>query len=241
MIKVALIGRGNVSFHLTRVFRATEKIGVTVLNSREEMPIDKRKSIDICIVAVSDNAIKEVSKKLNGSDLIVAHTSGSVSINDLPNGCRRGVFYPLQTFSKEREVDFSNIPICVEAESNKDLELLSELAHCISKNVQQVSSAQRKSLHMAAVFANNFTNHLYEIASEICIENDLPFDLIKPLILETADKIKTLSPFEAQTGPARRRDLSTIKDHEELLKDSYRKEMYQQLTRSIQKTYGQKL
>lgn len=241
MIKVALIGRGNLSFHLAKVFRTIEKIEVTVHNSREKLPENVMKSIDVCIIAVSDSAIKGVSEKLRGIKAIVAHTSGNVSINQLPNDCRRGVFYPLQTFSKEKEVGFSDIPICIEAESQKDINALSELAGYISKKVQEVSSTQRKSLHLAAVFANNFTNHLFQIAHEICNKNDLSFDLIKPLILETANKIKTLTPFEAQTGPARRHDSSTINDHEELLKDSDRKKIYEQLTQSIRRTYEQKL
>lgn len=241
MIKVALIGRGNLSFHLAKVFRTIEKIEVTVHNSREKLPENVMKSIDVCIIAVSDSAIKGVSEKLRGIKAIVAHTSGNVSINQLPNDCRRGVFYPLQTFSKEKEVGFSDIPICIEAESQKDINALSELAGYISKKVQEVSSTQRKSLHLAAVFANNFTNHLFQIAHEICNKNDLSFDLIKPLILETANKMKTLSPFEAQTGPARRHDSSTINDHEELLKDSDRKKIYEQLTQSIRRTYEQKL
>lgn len=241
MIKVALIGQGNVSFHLARAFRTAEKVQVSVYDSREESSKIEKYSADICIVAVSDSAIKEVSEKLQRVDAIVAHTSGSVSINELPNDYRRGVFYPLQTFTKEKELDFTNIPICVETENKDDLDLLSELAKSISKNVNKVSSAQRKSLHMAAVFANNFTNHLYQVAYDICDENKLSFDLIKPLIIETADKIRTLSPFQAQTGPARRNDVTTISKHIELLENFDRKEIYSQLSKSIQKTHGKEL
>jgi len=241
MIKVALIGRGNVSFHLEKILRTTEEVDVTVYDSRKKQNSNKLQSFDICLIAVSDGAIKQVSEKLKGSDSIIAHTSGSVSINELPSDCHRGVFYPLQTFSKSKEVDFSEIPICIEADNDKNLILLSKLGNSISKNVQEVSSAQRKSLHLAAVFANNFTNHLYGIANEICFENNLPFDLIKPLIVETTDKIKNLSPFEAQTGPARRNDLSTVNDHLKLLQDSDHEKIYKLLTQSIQRTYGQKL
>ena len=164
-----------------------------------------------------------------------------ITINDLPNDYRRGAFYPLQTFTKEKELDFSNIPICIEAENQKDVSILSELAGYISKNVKEVSSTQRKSLHLAAVFANNFTNHLYQAAYDICDESNLSFDLIKPLIIETADKIRTLSPFEAQTGPARRNDTVTISDHIEMLANPNRKEIYSQLSKSIQKNYGKEL
>lgn len=241
MIKVALIGRGNVSFHLARAFRTIEKVQVNVYDGREEPSKIVKNSTDVYIIAVSDSAIKEVSEKLRGVDAIVAHTSGSVSINELPNDSHKGVFYPLQTFTKEKELDFSNIPICIEAENQKDVSMLSELAGYISKNVKEVSSVQRKSLHLAAVFANNFTNHLYQAAYDICDENNLSFDLIKPLIIETADKIKTLLPFEAQTGPAKRNDITTISDHIKLLENPDRKEIYSQLSKSIQRTYGKEL
>lgn len=241
MIKVALIGRGNVSFHLARAFRTTEKVLVGVYDSREELSKIEKNSTDVCIIAVSDSAIREVSEKLQGVDSIVAHTSGSVSIDELPNEYRRGAFYPLQTFTKEKKLDFSTIPICIEAENQKDFGLLSQLAGCISKNVKKVSSPQRKSLHLAAVFANNFTNHLYQAAHDICKENNLSFDLLIPLIVETADKIKTLSPFEAQTGPARRNDMATINDHIEMMANPDRKELYFKLSKSIQKKYGKEL
>lgn len=241
MIKVALVGRGNVSFHLARAFRKIEKVQVKVYDSREEPSKIAMYSADVCIIAVSDSAIREVSEKLRGLDVIIAHTSGSVSIDELPQDYRRGAFYPLQTFTKDKELDFSNIPICIEAESQKDAGLLSELAKSISTNVKEVSSAQRKSLHLAAVFANNFTNHMYQIAHDICEENNLSFDLIKPLLFETVNKIKKISPFEAQTGPARRNDQATISGHIELLENSDRKEIYSQLSESIQKTYGKKL
>jgi len=241
MIKVALLGRGNVSFHLAKAFRTTENVEVHVYDSREEPSKVVKNSADVFIIAVSDSAIKEVSEKLRGVDAIVAHTSGGVAINELPSDYGRGVFYPLQTFTKEKDLDFSNIPICIEAENQKDASILSELARSISMNVQEVSSTQRKSLHLAAVFANNFTNHLYQIAHNICEENDLSFNLVKPLIFETADKIKTLDPFRAQTGPARRNDFATISGHLELLKNADQKEIYSQLSISIQKTYGKKL
>lgn len=242
MIKVTLVGQGNVSHHLAKVFQLSEDVElVAVLDSRKTVPKNLMEQTEICIIAVSDGAIKEVSQRIKAGNCLVAHTSGSVALDELPLDFRRGVFYPLQTFSKDKEIDFSNIPICIEAEKEKDAQLLTTLAKCISKNVQSVSSSQRLSLHLAAVFANNFTNHLYQIANEICIENELSFDLLKPLIIETSDKINTLSPFEAQTGPARREDSTTMQEHIDLLKNSDRKEIYSQLSKSIQKTYGKEL
>lgn len=242
MIKVTLVGQGNVSHHLAKVFQLSEDVElVAVLDSRKTVPKNLMEQTEICIIAVSDGAIKEVSQRIKAGNCLVAHTSGSVALDELPLDFRRGVFYPLQTFSKDKEIDFSNIPICIEAEKEKDALLLTTLAKCISKNVQTVSSSQRLSLHLAAVFANNFPNHLYQIANEICIENELSFDLLKPLIIETSDKINTLSPFEAQTGPARREDSTTMQEHIDLLKNSDRKEIYSQLSKSIQKTYGKEL
>ena len=159
----------------------------------------------------------------------------------LPNSARSGVFYPLQTFSKDREVDFENIPLCVEAKNLEDLVLLKKLAKAISKSVYEISSEQRKSLHLAAVFVNNFTNHLYHIGNEICRKNKLPFDILKPLILETASKVNTLPPIEAQTGPAKRNDEETIEKQLDQLQNREQREVYQILTNSIKASYGKKL
>ena len=122
-----------------------------------------------------------------------------------------------------------------------DLELLKKLAGMISESIFEISSDQRKSLHLAAVFVNNFTNHLYAIGQSICQENELPFDLLKPLLLETAKKIGDLSPIDAQTGPARRKDQNTIDSHLKQLRHKNQKEIYKVLTRSIKETYGEKL
>jgi len=171
---------------------------------------------------------------------LVVHTSGAADLIELKSVSRKGVFYPLQTFSKNKEIDFSSIPICIEAENKNDLVLLETLALAISKKCHPINSVQRKSLHVSAVFVNNFVNHLYTIGSEICIENGLPFDLLIPIIQETSNKIQDLSPFDAQTGPAKRSDTKTIKDHLSILNKN-QQEIYILLTNSIIKTYGEKL
>ncbi|HBY69539.1 MAG TPA: DUF2520 domain-containing protein, partial [Flavobacteriaceae bacterium] len=142
-----------------------------------------------------------------------------------------------QTFTKNNLVDFSEIPICIEAEEQTDLKLLKKLGESISKNVTEVSSEDRKTLHLAAVFVNNFVNHMYHISEDILKESNLDFKLLKPLIAETANKIKGLSPEQAQTGPAKRNDLKTIENHLHLLKDSPYKEVYKQMTEAIKKEY----
>ncbi|MBM1106866.1 DUF2520 domain-containing protein [Aurantibacter crassamenti] len=239
MIKVALIGGGNVSYHLANAFQSVENVELTIYSGRDDL-LTKIDQPDICIIAVSDSAIIEVAKKLIGIDTLIAHTSGCTSIHELPNK-RKAVFYPLQTFSKDKKIDFSLVPICLEAVHDDEYILLEKLANSISNSVQKVSSEQRRILHLAAMFTNNFSNHMFHIAKEICEENNLSFDLMKPLILETVDKIKTVSPFDAQTGPARRHDLNTIKEHKKLIENPNHLKIYEQLTESILNTYGQKL
>ena len=242
MIKVTLIGRGNISYHLAHHFRLAKNAElVAVLDSREELSAQSLATTDICIVAVSDGAIEKVAGYLKGCRCLIVHTSGNIALNELSDNIRRGVFYPLQTFTKNQTVNFKNIPICIEAENQKDLKLLSELAAMISNNVVEINSEQRKSLHLAAVFVNNFTNHLYYMGQQLCEENQIPFELLTPLIEETAKKIKKLPPFEAQTGPARRQDIGTMNSHMGRLKKENHKKIYDLLTKSIQNTYGKKL
>lgn len=248
MIKVSLIGTGNVSYHLKEALTKAKNITLLdVHSSRDELfskivqKENQAKQPDIYIIAISDDAISTVSQQFENSKSLIVHTSGSVSISALPNGIRRGVFYPLQSFSKEREVDFQSVPICIEAEQKKDLELLKTLAKSISKSVYEITSLQRKSLHLAAVFINNFTNHMYQIGNELCDQNEVSFDILKPLIAETARKIESLSPFDTQTGPARRKDKKTIEVQLAQLKGVNHKEIYTILTNSILKTYEEKL
>ena len=254
MVRVIIIGSGNVAKHLFNVFSANEAIKMVQVVSRNKHALknfgttinsttsfSKIKEADIYIIAVSDDAINSVSKELTKIKGLVVHTSGSATLSALSKHKRRGVFYPLQTFSKNRAIDFKNIPICLEAQEKPDLKLLQSLAKKISDNVYSISSEQRKALHLAAIFVNNFTNHLYHIGNTICKENNLPFGILNPLINETSNKIEKLSPYDAQTGPARRNDVKTINTHLEQLKDSDEKEIYAVLSRSIQNTYEKKL
>ena len=168
------------------------------------------------------------------------HTSGSVAINELQTK-RKGVFYPLQTFSKDVAVDFSNIPVCIEANNAADLKTLNGLASQLTNSVHEISSEQRIKLHLAAVFINNFSNHLYQIAHQICKDDAISFELLKPLIQETANKIRILNPEEAQTGPAMRNDILTMQRHLSDLKDPIHKKLYQMLSESIKQAHEKKL
>lgn len=231
MISVVIVGNGNVANLLLQVFQTVKDLSVLQINSRNLTNIP---TAAITIIAVSDDAIVEVSSKITNP--FVVHTSGSVSLSALQNNTRKGVFYMLQTFSKDKPVNFQEVPFCLEATNENDLKTLETLAKLLSQKVYFINSEQRKALHVAAVFANNFANHCYQIADEICKIHQVPFEILYPLIDETARKIKVLSPKEAQTGPAIRNDQQTIQNHL-LLLDSHQQEMYTILTKSIQDGY----
>lgn len=246
MINIVFLGFGNVNSHLFEAVHKSKNVSVKQIFNRnhikmispfEHIPfiddISEIEEADVYIIGIPDDAISIFSESLAFQNRLVVHTSGGVSINALSNKNRRGVFYPLQSFSKQREVDFENIPICIEAENEADLKLLRNLAESISHNIAEISSEERGKLHLAAVFVNNFTNYLYRIGSEILKENDLPFDLLKPLIQETASKIKTLSPKDAQTGPAKRNDLKTIEKHLSLLSNPQHRKFYELFTEAL--------
>lgn len=246
MIRVSIIGSGNVAQHLIVAFSKTTDIELVQVFARKDAAVahlinpDKIYTnfndiitADLFIIAITDDAITEVSAAIPFSNELVVHTSGSVSIEAIDNKNRPGVFYPLQTFSKSKEVDFKTIPICIETKNEKDFQILKKVAKSISNTVYKINSEQRKALHIAAVFVCNFVNHLYQIGNDICIENDLPFDILKPLIQETANKILTLSPNQAQTGPAKRKDIQTMNAHLSFLSDENQKEIYKMLTKSI--------
>ncbi|MCZ4320257.1 DUF2520 domain-containing protein [Aequorivita viscosa] len=248
MIKVVLLGFGNVNHHLLNALYKSDKVSVIQVFNRnyikmispfENIPftddISKIVNADIYIIGIPDDAIASFSESLPFQNKLVVHTSGGAAMNVLSSKNTRGIFYPLQTFSKQRPVNFVNIPICIEAENPKDLELLQSLGAAISENVVEISSEQRAKLHLAAVFVNNFVNYLYKVGSEVLEENNLPFELLKPLIAETASKIETLSPEEAQTGPAKRNDNKTIEKHLHLLENSDFKAFYELFTKALKK------
>ncbi len=247
MIKVVIIGSGNVAHHLIEAFAKSATIEVIQVFARQKESVtplfDSNKiistytdlaSADLYIIAVSDDAIASVSSQLPFENRLVVHTSGAVSMNSLDSNNRKGIFYPLQTFSKNKAVDFRTIPICLESENETDLELLKNVAESISNSVFEINSQQRKALHVSAVFVNNFVNHLYQIGHEICIGNNVPFEILKPLLLETANKVMTLAPKEAQTGPAKRNDSKTIATHLDFLSNKNHATIYKILTQSIQ-------
>lgn len=249
-IRIVIIGGGNVAFHLASAWKKSNVVNVVQLYNRsifsqefDDLDIAKTNHLpaidkaDVYIIAVSDDAISEISEQLPFGGCLVVHTSGNTPMEQLNGRNRRGVFYPLQSFSKKIKVDFSEIPICIEAENPQDLTILERLGKSLTKKVFHLDSFQRKKLHAAAVFANNFSNYMLTVSEEICRKNDIPFEILAPLIKETFEKSLKISPYEAQTGPARRNDQKTIGSHLKLL-DEPQKKIYKTITDSIIELYG---
>ena len=253
MITVTILGAGNVASHLYKAFKNDKDVTVKQWYNRtysdissyanEVNTIDdlsKLEDADIYIMAVSDDSIASLSRALPFENRLVAHTSGSVSIHDLDKTNQRAVFYPLQTFSKDAELNFSEIPICIEVTEKANLQFMKDLAEALGCTAHKINTEQRQTLHLSAVFINNFTNQLYRIAHEISDAKSINFDILKPLIMETARKVQDMSPFMAQTGPAKRNDKKTIKRHLKQIESEEHKVIYELLTASIKKTHGQR-
>jgi predicted short-subunit dehydrogenase-like oxidoreductase (DUF2520 family) len=235
-MEIVLIGSGSVATHLGLALQSkgvvikqvfsrnlvnaeslANKLGTTFVDDIANLYTNA----DIYIYALKDSALKSVLRKMDMPNGIHVHTAGSIPMSDFEGYTSRfGVFYPLQSFSIQKEVDFKEIPICIEACSAEIQLVLVNLAKLLTDKIYTVNSEQRKKLHLAAVFACNFTNYMYDIASQILDDSDIKFEIIQPLIAETANKIKTLSPYDAQTGPAVRFDETTIARHLRMLNKS---------------------
>lgn len=250
MNKVTIIGTGNVGTHLYRVFNANnvEIEAIWSHNIKNAAQINSSISTDnlnfehsnssLFIICVPDHAISSVVDILKIPDhAIVVHTSGATPMSILNKFERYGIFYPLQTFSKEKVVDFSKVPILIESTHEKDTSLLMKIAKKISDHVLECNSEQRKQIHVAAVFACNFTNYLMSISEKILGKATYSLDLLQPLVIETMEKSFELGPKNAQTGPAVRNDEDTIKKHLDLLNIAD-KELYNLLTKHIQKEHA---
>ena len=248
-MQIVLIGSGNVAFHLAKAFTEAQ-IPISQIFGRNTAELHKISEqffipfstetlaeADLYIISVSDSSIAEVSSLIQNENALVAHTSGSVSREALSGNYRKSVFYPLQTFSKSKNLDYSKIPFFIDAENENDEEILKNLASKISKNVMLANDEKRKYIHLTAVFACNFVNHLYARAKEISDSQGIPFDYFLPLIDETTQKIHELEPKLAQTGPAIRNDEKVLKLHESLLTDEEKLKIYKTLNESIKKMY----
>ena len=248
--KVSFVGFGNVGSHLafeldrqniavthiytrnqTNVKSLATEINAELVEKIADLPDDQ-----LVIVCVPDSAIAAVIDHIP-ENCPVAYTSGSTELNSFSTKKRLGVFYPLQTFTKGVPLNIFEVPFFIEANDDEFGRSLFDLAWLLSRKVHYASSQERKHLHLAAVWVNNFTNHMSFIANEFLNSKDLDFELLKPLLSETVKKLQTESPKEAQTGPARRGDDSTISAHLKEL-SGHHEELYRLITDSIKKTYS---
>ncbi|MBR5324827.1 MAG: DUF2520 domain-containing protein [Muribaculaceae bacterium] len=250
---VAIIGSGNVATHLAKaIFNAgvdvkyvysptlenssvlASKVNAVAVDSISEIDRD----IDLLIISIKDDAIKDVVEDLKEFNSIVVHTSGGINIDVFDGVAEKcGVLYPLQTFSKNRDLDFPKIPLFIEACNNDILSEIKEFSKRLSSNVIEADSSRRKIMHVAAVFACNFVNHCYDIASQILEKEGISFDVLLPLIEETTKKISEITPHEAQTGPARRGDSDVMNAHLQQIDSASMKEIYTLLSKSITDSY----
>ncbi len=254
-MKIVIIGSGNLATNLSlNILKTGHKIVQVIsrtaenaeklakqLNCSHSNDIGQVQEADLYIIATNDDAIKTVAHHKQLTNKLIVHTSGTTNIDVLSgNSDKFGVIYPLQTFKKDVFVSFSELPIFVEASDPTTLEKLVNLSKSLSTNVYNYNSSQRLSLHLIAVFVNNFTNHIFHISQKIAEQQNIDFEIFTPLIETTFEKIINSNPTEIQTGPARRKDYQIINKHLEFLKesnDSYEK-IYETLSKSIDKYYN---
>lgn len=243
-MRISLIGAGRVAHHLahalvqqhqiiniySRSLHKAEVLAEQVKAHAVAQLKDLQIDVDVILIAVSDQAIASVVQQLTAyvPNVLLAHTSGSTHIDVIQQQhVRAGVFYPLQTFSIEREIDWQNTPLFIEAQLEQDLQRLQQLAAALSQRIYCYSSAQRLSLHLAAVFACNFSNYCYDIAKQVVDAQAVDFSLLYPLIEATAKKALQADPKMMQTGPAMRGDKNIIQMHQNLLAEQQRPDLEQ--------------
>lgn len=254
-MKIAYLGAGNVAWHLAQAF--DEKVSVVQVFSRslesakslcsmlkDSEPIcdiaDLRCDADVYIVSVADAALQEVLCRVprHCREKLWLHTSGGCGIEVFPDDfCDCGVLYPLQTFTKGSKLCISDIPFFIEARNPEQTEKIRNLALMLTDKVYEADSERRRTLHIAAVFACNFTNYLYSLSRDILKTADLPFSVMLPLIRTTVGKIEQMPPEKAQTGPAARGDRNVIEAHLATLKDPLQKELYEIFSEEILKNH----
>ena len=251
-MKIFIIGSGNVATHLSvamlkaghtiigicgRNFGHTKELAKQ-LNTR---PFDSLAQIpanaDVYIISVSDDSIANVAAQIPDVEGIVAHTAGSVPMSALQRFSRHGVIYPLQSFSKSRQIDVSRVPFCIEGCDSATADTLTSLARSLSNDVRPMTTEQRRHLHLAAVFASNFVNSMYAEAETILKDSNIPFEIMRELIAETAAKAADLGPKAAQTGPARRGDKGVMSRQMQLLSDGELQKLYSFVSERIQGRY----
>ena len=246
MKNIILLGSGNVATHLgialknsnytiVQVYSKSIKNAKILANKLEAHftnDLTKLKSTDLIIVCINDDAILSVLSQIKNTAIV--HTSGSIGLDVFKEQFSNyGVFYPLQTFNKEVDINISEIPFCIEGNSLEFERKIIEIAKSLSNNVVKMNSQQRKQLHIAAVFACNFSNHMYSIANELLEKNDIDFKILLPLIKKTITNLEKKKPKEVQTGPAKRNDKVIIREHIDTIKEKEIKELYQKISANI--------
>ena len=252
-MKLVIIGSGNLATHLSAELKGSghtllQVYSRTLSHARELAGVfgceafddvsSVSKDADAYIISVKDDAVGEVVKSLADSreGAVFMHTAGSVDISVLTQSVRHAaVLYPMQSFTKGRQPDFSEIPVFIEASDAQAMACVSELASSISGSVHELSSEARRRMHLAAVFASNLTNHCYRLAERIADAEGLDFRLFAPLIMETARKATAMSPRDAQTGPMVRNDVGVMQRQMELIGDSLTRDIYEAMAKSIYK------
>lgn len=250
--KITIVGAGNVAHNFGKAFRQagyliheiysrSQQSAVLLsqtLNCNFTTDLSKLdKDTDLFMLAINDDALPEVLDKIKIKNKPIIHTSGSTPITIFKEHgfSTYGIFYPVQSFSKNETESLVSIPICVEANNENSENLFLSLARSLSKKVYVLNSEKRKALHIAAIFANNFTNHMYHISHDLLNKHKISFEIIRPIIEKTSDKIKTDTPKNVQTGPAVRNDTMVINDHLNFLErfKEYH-DIYEMMTKSIQ-------
>jgi predicted short-subunit dehydrogenase-like oxidoreductase (DUF2520 family) len=248
-MRVVVVGSGNVAESLAQAIAEAEGLELVQVYARNEERGRKVADLahtewsnnaiaeaDLYLISVSDNAIAECAEKLHvAENAVVAHTAGCCPIDALAPHTHRAVFYPFQTFSVGRKVDFSKGYIFLEGATDHALKVVNEVAHALTSKVEMADSARRAVIHLSGVFACNFANAMYANAAEILAESGLPFDIVAPVIEETAKKaVEILNPAATQTGPARRGDTKTLERHHKMLAEKpHKQEIYDKISEDI--------
>lgn len=249
MLHISIVGTGNVGFHLAQAIAACPDLKLTEIVGRNtdlggfptkiSDDFERLPETDLVLIAVADHAITSVIEQIPSTfSGTVAHTAASVSMNALKRFKNHGVFYPLQTFSKNKALSWKNLPVFLEANSLQARTQLETLALSLQTQIQYADSEKRLKMHVAAVFGCNFVNALFACAEEILDNENVPFDTLKPLIYETVEKAFSLSPQKAQTGPALRNDQPTLQKHVHALTNQELRTVYEKLTELIQNQHG---
>lgn len=254
LVRVVIIGSGNVAEAYARTLADAPNVALEQIMARNAQRCKHVAEIgrcgwatdpcqlaeaDLYIISVSDRAVEAVARSYNfPAEAIVVHTAGSVAIDAIARPERRGILYPFQSFSAGRDITLNGVPLFVEADNESVTRFLTMFARRVTSRVEYADSARRAKIHLAGVFVNNFTNHLYGIASDIIANEGLSFDLLRPIIAETASKaIASGDPFTVQTGPAIRGDKAITEKHIALLADdAIKTQIYKDLTQSIWET-----